>query len=585
MPPPTNTSGAAAIELGPLPNTLTQDVNDAGTTYTVWYKYTAQTGDNVIGVFAHSDDLALYKPVLELFTPDAVTAFPMMGSYNVPAQFPVTAGHVYYLRITSYTGNVATAHLTIEGYRQTPIAMAGSAILIPDDVPGYPMAIIDTSTGAVSRFVQGIPAGETAAQWTTGEFALEAWTIFPSQTTSRLRAYSSSLTQLFETVLDPVRFQRCHLSSNRHDNWYVLLGNVVAGTAPTIQRLNGAGAVTATWSLTPFSSMSGTYYRPRSLATSRTDTIAYIGETGDRNVKRWDLVANVALSDLVANLPGYYPLELLVLADESVVVCWWTQLDNGHHGDVILRRYSSSGTLLTDYGSFGDCQDPRIASAAADPASFWLDQKPYPMTAEATITVKEIRASDGAVLTSVSTVGFEQGKYAGTATLTPPALFGRSESCPIVIMPPGMLPPDGGNGGNGGNGGGGGGGGGTEPPYVAPSYHLDARYIRRLRRAPHLAQENVRLFYRKFELDLERGVGLATGQGVEPLVMLRLSRDGGHTWGEPLTMSAGALGAYTQRVIARRLGQARDTVFEVTVSDPVAWSLVNAWLDLEPGTS
>ena len=48
-------------------------------------------------------------------------------------------------------------------------------------------------------------------------------------------------------------------------------------------------------------------------------------------------------------------------------------------------------------------------------------------------------------------------------------------------------------------------------------------------------------------------------------------------------MAAGALGAYQARVMARRLGQARDTVFEVMVSDPVAWSLVGAWLDLEPG--
>lgn len=126
---------------------------------------------------------------------------------------------------------------------------------------------------------------------------------------------------------------------------------------------------------------------------------------------------------------------------------------------------------------------------------------------------------------------------------------------------------------------------GPDPPYVAPSYDLDERIIRRLRRAPHLNQENLRVFYRRFELDLERGVGRANGQGADPLVMLRLSRDGGHTWGEPQLMSAGKIGVYTQRVIARRLGQARDTVFEVTVSDPVAWSLVQAWLDLEAGTS
>ena len=67
------------------------------------------------------------------------------------------------------------------------------------------------------------------------------------------------------------------------------------------------------------------------------------------------------------------------------------------------------------------------------------------------------------------------------------------------------------------------------------------------------------------------------------MVTLRVSRDGGFTWGESVTMAAGAIGTYTQRVLARRLGHARDMVFEVTVTDPIAWSLVGAWLDLEPG--
>jgi hypothetical protein len=55
---PGNIDPAHAIELGPLPHTLTQDVNDDGTTYTVWYKYTAVAGDNVIGIFAFGDLVA-----------------------------------------------------------------------------------------------------------------------------------------------------------------------------------------------------------------------------------------------------------------------------------------------------------------------------------------------------------------------------------------------------------------------------------------------------------------------------------------------------------------------------------------------
>lgn len=97
--------------------------------------------------------------------------------------------------------------------------------------------------------------------------------------------------------------------------------------------------------------------------------------------------------------------------------------------------------------------------------------------------------------------------------------------------------------------------------------------------------DNQRVFYRKFELDLERGQATASGPGSAPTVLLRFSRDGGHTWGVPVTMAAGTIGEYSVRVLARRLGHARDMVFEVSVTDPIAWSLVQAWLDLEQGTS
>jgi hypothetical protein len=122
-------------------------------------------------------------------------------------------------------------------------------------------------------------------------------------------------------------------------------------------------------------------------------------------------------------------------------------------------------------------------------------------------------------------------------------------------------------------------------PAPPVSYTVDERTIRRLRRAPHVAQDNRRTFVKTFELDLERGQGLATGQGSAPVVLLRVSRDGGQTWGEEVRMVAPRLGDYTARVKAERLGQGRDLVFEVVVSDPINWSLVNAWLDVEGGTS
>ncbi len=115
------------------------------------------------------------------------------------------------------------------------------------------------------------------------------------------------------------------------------------------------------------------------------------------------------------------------------------------------------------------------------------------------------------------------------------------------------------------------------------SYHVIERIIRRLRRAPHITQNNKRIFVNQFELILQPGVGVLVDPGIDPQVMLRVSYDAGKTWEPEQQMSAGELGNYRKRVVARQLGQARDLVFEVTVSDPVAWYLTEAFLEIEQG--
>ena len=114
---------------------------------------------------------------------------------------------------------------------------------------------------------------------------------------------------------------------------------------------------------------------------------------------------------------------------------------------------------------------------------------------------------------------------------------------------------------------------------------VDGQGIRRLRRAPHLQSEQKWLFYSQLQIDLDVGIGLTSGQGSDPTVMLRWSNDGGRTWGNELTASAGAIGAYKTRVIWRRLGRARDRVFEVSTSDPVPFRLSGAYLQFRPGTA
>jgi hypothetical protein len=109
--------------------------------------------------------------------------------------------------------------------------------------------------------------------------------------------------------------------------------------------------------------------------------------------------------------------------------------------------------------------------------------------------------------------------------------------------------------------------------------------IRRLRRAPHINNEHQWQRYSSLEIYLETGLGpeppLLDGAGKArgPQLTLRTSRDGGHTYGMARTVDCGKAGKYQQRANFRRLGRARDIVFEVSCSDPVPWRFIDAYVN------
>ena len=109
----------------------------------------------------------------------------------------------------------------------------------------------------------------------------------------------------------------------------------------------------------------------------------------------------------------------------------------------------------------------------------------------------------------------------------------------------------------------------------------------RLRRAPHLSADGHRIFFSKFQLMCRVGSGLdgAVTYTTDPQVELRWSDDFGHTWNAPQKRSLGVLGDYANRVIWRRLGQARNRVFEIRITDPVEVALLGAEIDAVPGAS
>lgn len=98
----------------------------------------------------------------------------------------------------------------------------------------------------------------------------------------------------------------------------------------------------------------------------------------------------------------------------------------------------------------------------------------------------------------------------------------------------------------------------------------------------------LRTFQHSLQIDGQTGVGLTTGQGSDPQIMLRWSDDGGHTWSNEHWVSMGKVGATGTRMIWRRLGatnKLRDRVYEASVTDAVKIAFTGAKLVAGQGFS
>jgi hypothetical protein len=81
-------------------------------------------------------------------------------------------------------------------------------------------------------------------------------------------------------------------------------------------------------------------------------------------------------------------------------------------------------------------------------------------------------------------------------------------------------------------------------------------------------------------VELQGGVGLNTGQGSDPKVMLRFSRDG-RTWSSEIMRGFGKLGEFASRAIFGLLGRFHPPamLLEIAVSDPVAATVTGLAVD------
>lgn len=132
---------------------------------------------------------------------------------------------------------------------------------------------------------------------------------------------------------------------------------------------------------------------------------------------------------------------------------------------------------------------------------------------------------------------------------------------------------------------------GTLYQYDLSKYTENGEMIRRIRAAQAVNNDRNMLFHHSFEVEFESGVGLVVddpdiGSGTDPQAILQFSNDGGHTWSSEswADISVGAVGQYKTRVIWRRLGQAIDRVYKVTMADPVKTVMIGAHLNVSGGT-
>jgi hypothetical protein len=113
---------------------------------------------------------------------------------------------------------------------------------------------------------------------------------------------------------------------------------------------------------------------------------------------------------------------------------------------------------------------------------------------------------------------------------------------------------------------------------------IDGTPMRRLRRPPALVNEKKRAPIDQLEILMDVGLGPSTAEGPPPELLLRVSDDGGRTWGNSLRASTGAAGAWGTRVYWTRLGSLQHAAIELTYSDPAPCRLVDAYVNnLEPG--
>lgn len=109
--------------------------------------------------------------------------------------------------------------------------------------------------------------------------------------------------------------------------------------------------------------------------------------------------------------------------------------------------------------------------------------------------------------------------------------------------------------------------------------------LRCIRRSPFIWDKDnrERVQMASLEIEFTHGTGNSSGMGANPQARLKISKDYGTTFGEPMYQALGSIGNYVSRCIWRKLGWTRGSVAEIEVIDPVKRDIVGTTLRASGG--
>jgi len=418
-----NADEFTAFDLGVLPVDVSQDVFDTGQSWTAWYFFDAPTTGEV-GIWGFGD-LVGYKPTIFIYTgiPGALSSYPVPNLtfvQNKPVQIPVTAGTRYFLEFRR-NGNFATSILRIRAEYFVPTVAPVGSIFTNDDTEGFPAVIVSSATDFLThRFLYPFPSGE-AGDILEGNGRILIADEFADL---NLKLYENDLTFITDVLFTWTGSPRIRAVQGGN-KWYVGdTGN--AFNFASVRTVNAAGTLGGTIFNLGAAGLTG-------MAANNAETILYYsGRLSSLNseIRRWDLLTNSAMSDLVPAVGGYVVGDILYLNDDTLVVSYFRTSPR----DLFIRRYDVAGATLNTYilGTAFTVTLPRLAYAIDNPLSFWVWT--HPSGASFGLSVfKNIVVATGAIAINRTHAEYTAGAYFPAETATPFARFGVPFSCPFMI--------------------------------------------------------------------------------------------------------------------------------------------------------